>query len=418
MPHAFSRTTRRVASTTLFLGALAAFAAFAAFAPCASAQTVAVNPGTTYQTIRGFGGFGGAGWAPELTSAQVDAAFGTGPGQIGLTIMRMRIDPDPSKWSLQLASAQLAKAKGAILFATPWTPPASMKTNNSLISGRLSTSHYGDYATHLLNFAGTMQAGGAALYAISIQNEPDFDPGTYESCLWNSTEFIDFLAGQGSRFGTYKVIATESFDFSKTLTDPILNSATAAPQFDIVAGHLYGVSPSDYPLARSKGKEVWMTEHYTDSTSDANDWTKAMPVALELHNSMVANYNAYVWWYIRRSYGLLTEDGNVSKRGYILAQFAKYVRPGYVRIAATEKPYADVYVTAFKSSAGKLVVVAINNGTSQRLLKLQVGSAAPAFTKYRTTSVDNDGYAGQYTVSGGVATAYIDPGSINTFVSQ
>jgi O-glycosyl hydrolase len=408
MPHAFSRTTRRAASAILVLSA---------FATSASAQTVAINPATTYQTVRGFGGFSGAGWAAELTSAQVDAAFGTGTGQIGLSIMRVRIDPDASKWSTQLPSAQLAKAKGAILFATPWTPPASMKTNNSLISGRLATSHYTDYATHLLNFASTMQAGGAALYGISIQNEPDWDP-SYEGCQWNATEFIDFLSSQGSRFGSYKVMAPESLNFSKTLTDPILNSATAAPQFDIVAGHLYGVNPSDYPLARSKGKELWMTEHYTDSTSDANDWTKALPVALELHNSMVANYSAYVWWYIRRSYGLLTEDGNVSKRGYIMAQFAKYVRPGAVRIAATEKPYADVYVTAYKNTAGKLVVVAVNNGTSQRQLQLQVGSAAPGFTKYRTTSTDNTGYAGQYTVTGGVATAYVDPGSVNTFVSQ
>ncbi|MFL6634130.1 MAG: glycoside hydrolase family 30 protein [Massilia sp.] len=408
MPHAFSRTTRRVASAILLLSA---------FAASASAQVVAINPATTYQTVRGFGGFSGAGWAAELTPAQVDAAFGAGTGQIGLSIMRVRIDPDPSKWSTQLASAQLAKAKGAILFATPWTPPASMKTNNSLISGRLATSHYGDYATHLLNFASTMQAGGAALYGISIQNEPDWDP-SYEGCQWNATEFIDFLSSQGSRFGSYKVMAPESLNFSKTLTDPILNSATAAPQFDIVAGHLYGVNPSDYPLARSKGKELWMTEHYTDSTSDANDWTKALPVALELHNSMVANYSAYVWWTIRRSYGLLTEDGNVSKRGYIMAQFAKYVRPGAVRIAATEKPYADVYVTAYRNTAGKLVVVAVNNGTSQRQLQLQAGSAAPGFTKYRTTSTDNTGYAGQYTVTGGVATAYIDPGSVNTFVSQ
>jgi glucuronoarabinoxylan endo-1,4-beta-xylanase len=408
MPHAFSRTTRRAASAILV---------FSACVTSAFAQTVAIDPATTYQTVRGFGGFSGAGWAAELTSAQVDAAFGTGTGQIGLSIMRVRIDPDASRWSTQLPSAQLAKAKGAILFATPWTPPASMKTNNSLVSGRLATSHYTDYATHLLNFASTMQAGGAALYGFSIQNEPDWDP-SYEGCQWNATEFIDFLSSQGARFGSYKVMAPESLNFSKTLTDPILNSATAAPQFDIVAGHLYGVNPSDYPLARSKGKELWMTEHYTDSTSDANDWTKALPVALELHNSMVANYSAYVWWYIRRSYGLLTEDGNVSKRGYIMAQFAKYVRPGAVRIAATEKPYADVYVTAYKNTAGKLVVVAVNNGASQRQLQLQVGSAAPGFTKYRTTSTDNTGYAGQYTVTGGVATAYVDPGSVNTFVSQ
>ncbi|MFZ6757054.1 glycoside hydrolase family 30 protein [Undibacterium sp. Ji50W] len=383
----------------------------------ALAQTVDINPNTNYQTMRGFGGFNGAGWIDDLTSAQVDSAFGTGTGQIGLSILRMRIDPSNSNWQRQVPTAQLAKAKGVTLFATPWSPPAYMKTNNNLVSGRLSPTYYPDYATHLLNFASYMESSSAALYGISVQNEPDWDP-TYEGCQWNSTEFINFLAAQGSRFGALKVMTPESLNFSKTLADPILNDANAAPQFDIVAGHLYGVSPSDYPLARSKGKELWMTEHYTDN-SDANDWTKAMPAALELHNSMVANYSAYVWWYIRRSYGLITEDGNVSKRGYIMSQYAKYVRPGYTRISATEKPYSDVFVTAYKNSSGKIVVVAINNGTSQRQVKLQLstGSAA-SFVKYRTSSSFNNEYAGQYTVTSGLATAYIDPGSVNTFVSQ
>lgn len=387
------------------------------FSANALAQAVDINPSTSYQTMRGFGGFNGAGWIDDLTSAQVDSAFGTGSGQIGLSIMRMRIDPSNSNWQRQVPTAQLAKAKGVTLFATPWSPPAYMKTNNNLVSGRLSPAYYPDYATHLLNFASYMETSNAALYGISVQNEPDWDP-TYEGCQWNSTEFINFLKAQGSRFGSLKVMTPESLNFSKTLADPILNDANAAPQFDIVAGHLYGVSPSDYPLARSKGKELWMTEHFTDN-SDANDWAKAMPVALELHNSMVANYSAYVWWYIRRSYGLITEDGNVSKRGYIMSQYAKYVRPGYTRIAATEKPYSDVFVTAYKNSSGKIVVVAINNGTSQRQVKLQLSAGgATAFVKYRTSSSFNNEYAGQYTVTSGLATAYIDPGSVNTFVSQ
>jgi len=382
----------------------------------AAAQSVTINPSTTYQTVRGFGGFNGAGWIADLTPAQIDSAFGTGGGQIGLSIMRMRIDPSSSNWKLQVPAAQLAKAKGVTLFATPWSPPAAMKSNNNIVGGTLLASQYGDYATHLLSFAQTMQSSGAALYAISVQNEPDWKPD-YESCTWNSQQFIDFLKGQGGRFGTLKVMAPESLNSSKSLADPILNDANAAPQFDIVGGHLYGVNPSDYPLARSKGKELWMTEHYTDN-ADANDWSHALPVGIELHNSMVSNYSAYVWWYIRRSYGLLTEDGKVSKRGYVMSQFAKYVRPGDVRVAATEKPYADVFVTAYRNAAGKLTVVAINNGTAQRQIQLRPTVSVSAFVKYRTNASANNEYGGSYSVVGGVATAYIDPGSVNTFVSQ
>nr|WP_255719384.1 glycoside hydrolase family 30 beta sandwich domain-containing protein [Pelomonas sp. P8] len=262
-----------------------------------------------------------------------------------------------------------------------------------------------------------MSSGNAGLYAISIQNEPDWAPA-YESCQWTGAQFVSFLQGQGSRFGSLKVIAPESLGFNKSLSDPMLNDATAVQHVDIIGGHLYGTTPSDYPLARSKGKELWMTEHYTDNT-DANNWTAALPVAQELHRSMVSNYSAYVWWYIRRSYGLLTEDGAISKRGLVMSQYAKYVRPGDVRIAATEKPYSDVYVTAYKNSAGKIVVVAVNTGSSQRqlVLTLQAGSAT-SFAKTRTTATNSNEYAGTYAVSGGKATAYIDPSSVNTFVSQ
>ena len=386
-------------------------------AATAVAQTVTLNPNTTHQTMRGFGGMNGAGWISDLTSAQIDTAFGTGSGQVGLSIMRMRVDPNSSSWATQLPSAQAAKAKGVTLFASPWTPPAAMKTNNSRIGGSLLASSYADYASHLLSFASYMSSGNAGLYAISLQNEPDWSPN-YDSCTWTSAQFVDFLGSQGSRFGDLKVIAPESLNFSKSLGDPILNDATAVQHLDIMGGHLYGAGPSDYALARSKGKELWMTEHFTDTT-DANVWASALPVAMELHNSMVSNYSAYVWWYIRRSYGMITDDGAVSKRGYIMAQYARYVRPGFVRIAATEKPYSDVYVTAYKNAAGQLVVVAVNNGTSQRriVLSLAAGSAA-SFVKTRTSETISNQYAGTYAVTDGQATAYIDPGSVNTFVSQ
>jgi glucuronoarabinoxylan endo-1,4-beta-xylanase len=65
------------------------------------------------------------------------------------------------------------------------------------------------------------------------------------------------------------------------------------------------------------------------------------------------------------------------------------------------------------------VVVATNAGSSQRQLKLTLSSgSATSFLKYRTSSSINNQYAGQYTLNSGVATAYIDPGSVNTFVSQ
>lgn len=385
----------------------------------APAQTIDINSNAAHQVIRGYGGHNGVGWIADLTPAQVDTAFGTGPAQIGLSIMRMRVDSSSSAWQRQLPTAQLAKAKGATLFATPWTPPPHMKTNNSVAgAGRLLPAYHAAYATHLLDFAAMMRANGAELHGISIQNEPDWEV-SYEGCLWSPAEMISFLRTEGARFDTIKLMGPESLKFAKTVSDPILNDAAAAPHLDIVAGHLYGVTPSDDPLARSKGKELWMTEHYTDSASDANDWVKALPVGVEIHKSMHANYSAYVWWYIRRAYGLLTEDGNVSKRGHIMAQYAKHVRPGYSRIVATERPYHDVLVTAYKGGDGKLVVVAVNNGAQQRKINLKFSASVPGkLVRYTTSATASQQYAGEHAVTDGAASLTIEPLSVSTIVNQ
>ncbi|AEQ95192.1 xylanase [Xanthomonas oryzae pv. oryzicola BLS256] len=68
----------------------------------AAAQTVTITPTQTYQTVRGFGGMNGAGWIKDLTPAQVDLAYGSGNGQIGLSILRMRLDPSSSGWATQV----------------------------------------------------------------------------------------------------------------------------------------------------------------------------------------------------------------------------------------------------------------------------------------------------------------------------
>ncbi|AQT60074.1 cellulose binding domain-containing protein [Cellvibrio sp. PSBB023] len=386
----------------------------------ALAQSVTLNPAVEYQTIRGFGGMNGVGWIGDLTPAQIDAAYGSEPGQIGLSIMRMRIDPNSANWRLQVPAAVRAKQKGAILLATPWSPPAHMKTNNSLINGgKLKPEYYGDYATHLLSFVDFMSRNGASLYSVSVQNEPDWHPD-YESCDWSGDDFVNFLNSQGSRFdSSINVAVGEAVGFAKRFTDPVLNSPTAVQHADIIAGHLYGAVPQDYPLARSKGKEVWMTEHYTDSKSDANVWPLALDVGTELHRSMVANFNAYIWWYVRRFYGFLAEDGTVTKRGYIMSQYARFVRPGFKRIAVTEKPYSDVLVSAYKGPNNKIVMVVVNNGTVSRSLNvnLQNGSVGN-FIKYSTSSTLSVGYGGTTRVNNGAVTLYVEPQSIATFESE
>ncbi|MET0412276.1 MAG: glycoside hydrolase family 30 beta sandwich domain-containing protein, partial [Polyangiaceae bacterium] len=282
--------------------------------------------------------------------------------------------------------------------------------------------NYGAYANHLLAFRDAMASDGVPIAAISLQNEPDIEVD-YDSCDWTAEQIGDFLVQQGSRFGDTRVIASESFNFNVALTDPILNDAQAAQQFDIVAGHLYGRAPFDYELARQRGKEVWMTEHYTDSGDEpdrANQWPLALDVAAEMHASMTANHNAYIWWYIRRGYGLILDNQQVSKRGWLFSQYSRFVRPGYVRVAASDPPGVQgVDVTAYKDGPGKVVVVALNQATQARTINLDVfGSCVTDFDRFTTSQTKNRQDDGSVSLVNGRAQVTLDAQSLTTFVSQ
>lgn len=377
-----------------------------------------------YQRIRGYGGINIPG-APDipswetitdLTPEQVDTAFGQGEGQMGLSILRLRLSYDASRWESELPTAQRAAALGATIFASPWSPPIHMKSNHDLVGGHLNPTSYGEYAEHLLAFRDYMHANDVPIDALSLQNEPDIRVD-YESCDWTPAQLVTFLSEQGGRFGDTKVIAAESFNFNHATTNPILQSADAEPHVDIIGGHIYGGGLADYPLARELGKELWMTEHYTDSDNDANDWAHAFAVGKEVNDAMKANFSAYVWWYIRRFYGLITDDGQISKRGYLLAQYSKFIRPGAIRIRATDPSARGVEVTAYKDGQ-RLIVVAVNSNRAPEDITIDIHPGCVAsLTQYTTSETKNLTRHGVVEVLDSRAQVTLDPQSVTTLVS-
>jgi glucuronoarabinoxylan endo-1,4-beta-xylanase len=380
------------------------------FTPGLLAATASVDLSSVRQTIRGFGG--ASAWLGQLTSAQMNTLFGSGAGTVGLSVLRVRIAPDRN-WTDELQNARMATALGAIVMATPWTPPASMKTNNNVVGGELKTSEYANYANYLNSFVSYLASNGVPLYAISVQNEPDISV-TYESCDWTSAQLLDFAKNNAGAIST-RVLMSESFHFDKTYTDPILNDSAARANVDVIGGHIYGSGLSDYPLARSFGKEVWMTEHLNTDTSVAG----VIQTAKEITDCLaVGNYNAYLWWYLKRFYGPIDDNGARTKRGCVMAQFSRWVRPGFVRVNATYNPNTGVYVSAYKSGT-KVVIVAVNNGANSVNQTFSVtGGAAPAtFNRYRTSAGEDLATLSAISVSGGSFTTSLPSQSITSFVS-
>jgi glucuronoarabinoxylan endo-1,4-beta-xylanase len=397
-------------------------------ATMAGAQSTAtINFGTTFQTIRGFGG--ATAWMPALTSTQANTLFGTGANQLGLTILRSRIDPSSttggsSNWGTELTNAQEATALGAIAIATPWTPPAVWKSSDSTVEGSLLTADYANYANYLESFVTFFKNNGVNLYAISMQNEPDANV-TYESCDWTGAQMDTWVANNSSVLTT-KLMMPESESFTASYSDPALDDTNAVGHIGMIAGHIYGVSPSYYSNAESKGKEVWMTEHYLSPSGSEPAIGDALAAAEEIHNSMTtAQYNAYVWWWVAdwnpgtgvTNYGLIDTNSNPTYYGYALAQFSKFVRPGYQAVSTTTNPNSNVFVSAYKGSSNS-VIVAINSGSSSINQPFSIeNETVTAVTPYQTTSAQQLAQLSNVNVAGNAFTYALPAQSITTFVT-
>jgi len=383
-----------------------------------------------HQIIRGFGGanlffFG----RPDMTDSEIETAFGTGDGQLGFTILRLGIDPDSSRWSLYISTAKIAHDLGALIFASPWNPPYNMLeiVNNQ---NHLRYDKYDAYPTHLNSFNTYMANNGVPLYGVSVQNEPDYGDWT----RWTADEMLTFMKNNAEKIQT-RVIAPESFQFRRNMSDPILNDSVACANLGILGGHIYGGGLAAYPLAEEKGKEVWMTEYLINSGNPPTNlsidtgWTGAIQTAESINGCMNANMNAYVWWYIVRYYGPISDGtyatkGEVTKKGYVMSQFARFIRPGYYRVESSVNPssfLSNVSVSAYKDpSSSKVVIVAINTGTTEAeiVFKLQNGTNMMTFTPYTTSASKNCEQGSAFDATNGNFNYIQEPSSIITFVSN
>jgi glucuronoarabinoxylan endo-1,4-beta-xylanase len=391
-------------------------------ATAAAAAAVVVDPSARRQTIRGFGGMNHPAWAGDLTATQRDTAFGNGTGQLGFSMLRIHVDEDRANWSREVATAKRATEHGAIVFASPWNPPSGMVETfvrgSQTNAKRLRYDMYGAYARHLNDFTQFMKDNGVDLYAISVQNEPDY---AQDWTWWTASEIVRFLRENAGSIST-RVIAPESFQYIKSLSDPILNDPTALSNLDVLGAHLYGTPFANfaYPLFKQKGqgKELWMTEvYYPNSTDSADLWPQALGVGEHMHRAMVdAEFQAYVWWYIRRSYGPMREDGQISKRGAVMAHFSKFVRPGHVRIDAASNPQTNVYTSAYKGDS-TVVIVAVNRGTTAVSQQFTlVNTASTGVSAWVTDATRTLAPQSGPSMSNGTLTGTLPAQSVTTFV--
>ena len=194
------------------------------FSPIEKEQSIFIDPSKTFQTILGIGGaltdasaetfYKLAGdKQQEIMTAYYDAQSG-----IGYSLGRTHIhscdfssesytyvkDGDKELKSFDIAhdlKYRIPFIKRAIatagtnftLFISPWSPPAWMKDNDSMLhGGKLKPEYYESWARYYGKFIHAYEKEGIPVWGLTVQNEP-LASQTWESCIYTAEEERNFV---------------------------------------------------------------------------------------------------------------------------------------------------------------------------------------------------------------------------------
>jgi len=346
---------------------------------------ITVDVNTKYQYVRGFGGME-VGWGnfPRTSARDTELLFNPDTG-LGLNILRIMIMPQNTDINVTMKAlvsgdrpdyyenVKIVNKYGGYVLATPWSPPKDWKSNNDLNgSGRLNPKNYKDYADYLKSFAAHMREHGAPIYAISIQNEPNYEV-SYDGCLWSPVDMRNFFLqvghftdgvkgyGGGKEIPSVRTMNGESAN-NPNINDVALGNPESREVIDIIGRHTYGDRLNRYAIALdhpTDPKEVWMTEHNINSGNAVgylNDstWNFVWKILNDIDLSIrINNESAFIWWAAKRFYGLMgdgqydTENGELMPRGYAMSHYAKFAKETYrCGITATGRSGDDTRLTS------------------------------------------------------------------------
>ncbi|MFJ1801392.1 RICIN domain-containing protein [Streptomyces sp. NPDC088180] len=286
---------------------------------------------------------------------------------------------------------------------SPWSPPAWMKTNNSLNGGSLRPEHYQAYADYLVKAIRAYGQEGIALTDLTAQNEPEFAT-SYPSMSMTPTQQADFLrvldgALTAANLPTNILAYDHNWDHPNYPLDVF--ARTGGIQRIIGAAfHCYGGAPAAQKQIADAGKRVFFTEcSGTDSANPATTfgdtltWHAENLVVQNMRNGgeTVINWNLaldrnggpHQGHCTNRCNGVVEVDGGRVTRNaefYVLGHVSKFVEAGATRIGSTSQGAGGVQNVAFQNSDGSRAAVVVNTGSGAQRFSLTDNGRSLAYT--------------------------------------
>ena len=408
--------------------------------PLESEVAVFVNPNKTFQT------FWGIGAAITDASAEVFAKlpkdkqdeflkshFDVEDG-IGYTLLRTPIhscdfssgsftyvtDEDKKlktfsidhdrQYRIPMIKKAIEAAGGKIpLYASPWSPPAFMKSNKDMLhGGKLLPEYYEAWALYYTKFIKAYEAEGMPIWGITLQNEP-MAVQRWESCIYTAVEERDFLKNhlgptmKREGLGDKNIIVWDhNRDLITNRANTIFDDPEAAKYAWGIGFHWYEVwAGGEYMyenLARIKesypDKKLVFTEGCVEGfdAKKYQHWANGERYGQSMINDFNQGTVGWTDWNI-----LLDETGGPNhvnnlcfapvhadtRKGeliytpsyYYIGHFSKFIRPDAKRVS-TVASRSHLLATSFINADGKIATVVMNRSDDKITYKMFIGQQA------------------------------------------
>jgi glucosylceramidase len=284
------------------------------------------------------------------------------------------------------------------MYASPWSPPAFMKTtNNMLKGGKLKPEYFDSWAKYYAKFIKAYEKEDIPVWGLTVQNEP-MATQTWESCIYTAEDERDFLKNhlgptmKKEGLGDRKIIV---WDHNRDLIYQRVNTILSDPK---AAQYAWGIGFHWYEpwtggdMMFDNVKLVHQTFPdknliFTEGCADSFDPTKMKNWGLgeRYGYSMINDFNSgtvgWTDWNI-----LLDETGGpnhvknfcfapvhadtttgqliYTNSYYYIGHFSKFIKPGAKRIACSPSRSA-LLSTAFINPDGKISVIVMNKGDKE-----------------------------------------------------
>jgi glucosylceramidase len=274
------------------------------------------------------------------------------------------------------------------LLASPWSPPAWMKTNGEMNhGGQLRVDCRAAWAQCYVRFIQAYAAEGVPVWGVTVQNEP-MARQRWDSCLYSAEEERDFVrdhlgpALHAAGLGHVKIVVWDHNRDQLVARTSVIYGDPAAARYVWGAGfHWYG---EDHFEQVQRVHDAWPDKQllFTEGCQEGGPHIGAWETGERYGRNIINDLNRWTVGWIDWNL-LLDETGGPNHVGnlcnapvladrasgrlmhqsgyWVLGHFSRFVRPGAQRVLCAATRQA-LEATAFVNADGGLVVVAMNRG--------------------------------------------------------